>query len=95
LEGNKNISVSQTNIWGRELADGSWALVFLNAGTADSNITCDATCFTATGFDNSTNLSIRDMWTHTENGTTTGGGYTAENVPGNGGSIMIKVTRIS
>jgi alpha-galactosidase len=95
LDGSGELSGSQTNIWGRELADGSWAIVFLNAGTVDSNITCDATCFAATGFDSSTNLSVRDLWTHTENGTATGGGYTAENVPGNGGSVMIKVTRVS
>ncbi|XP_062508332.1 probable alpha-galactosidase [Corticium candelabrum] len=94
LDGNPEISSGGTNVWGRELADGSWALVFLNAGTSAANITCDATCFTSTGFDSSTKLSVTDLWMHTENGTTTGGGFTAMNVPADGGSVMIKLTRL-
>ena len=53
-----------TNVWGRELHDGSWAFVFLNTGTTDADITCDANCFKPTGFDSSTNLTVRDLWTH-------------------------------
>ncbi|XP_065846502.1 probable alpha-galactosidase isoform X3 [Oscarella lobularis] len=95
LDGSEMVNSNGTNVWGRELADGSWAFVFLNIGPNPVDISCDISCFEAAGFDLSVKLTVRDLWTHTVNGTTTGGGYTAKSVPGNGGSVMVKFTRVA
>jgi alpha-galactosidase len=39
-----------TNIWGRPLADGSWAVVFLNNNPSDQDMTCDDYCFSLMTF---------------------------------------------
>ena len=39
-----------TNVWARELQDGSRAVLFLNIGEAAADITCDKACFTAMGW---------------------------------------------
>jgi alpha-galactosidase len=41
---------SGTNIWGRPLADGSWAVVFLNNNPSDQDMTCDDYCFSLMTF---------------------------------------------
>lgn len=38
-------ATSGTNVWGRPLADGSWALVFVSNDPAAGDITCDGSCF--------------------------------------------------
>lgn len=40
---------SGSNVWAKELSDGSYALVFLNVGNAVANVTCDTTCFAYIG----------------------------------------------
>ena len=59
------VNSNGTNVWGRELADGSWAFVFLNIGPNPVDISCDISCFEAAGFDLSVKLTVRDLWTHT------------------------------
>jgi len=81
------------NVWARPLFDGSWAVVFFNAGSASSNITCDASCFQQMGFTPSTQLVIRDLWQHKNIATTAASTYTAYNVPAEGGSVMLKFTK--
>jgi len=41
---------SGTNIWGKPLADGSWAVVFLNNNPTDQVMTCDDYCFSLMTF---------------------------------------------
>ena len=60
------------NVWGRALADGGFALAFVNNDVdADSSaITCDGACFAA--LLNGTTpgaLRVRDLWTHEDVGT--------------------------
>ncbi|XP_065176638.1 uncharacterized protein LOC135806390 [Sycon ciliatum] len=83
---------AQQNIWGRQLLDGGWALVFLNNGKDDVDMTCDAACFAPTGFDASTSFTVRDLWLHKDIGTGTGSNYTVSKVPANGGSVMLKLS---
>lgn len=80
-----------TNIWGRELFDGSWAVVFLNNGNETASLTCDYdSCFSKMKFSSSTVLLIRDLWQHKFIGTTVASsGYTVR-APPLGDSIMLR-----
>jgi len=80
---------SQTNVWGRQLVHGSWAVVFLNNQDTEADITCDSDCFSQMNFGVDT-VYVRDLWTHTNNGTTSTSSYTAKNVPRRGGSVMVR-----
>jgi hypothetical protein len=53
----------RANVWGRPLADGSWAFVFINAEPSKSvALTCDLACFNETGWDAKQPLHVRDLW---------------------------------
>lgn len=60
-----------TNVWGRKLSGGDFALGFVNNGATGVNVTCDATCFQAL-FKGSpsptTALKVRDLWKHQDVG---------------------------
>jgi len=81
------------NVWGKRLQDGSAVLLFLNNANQAADVTCPAGCFTTMGFTASDQLDVRDLWEHTNNGTVPATGYTAKNVPGNGGSVTLKYTK--
>jgi alpha-galactosidase len=83
----------RTNIWGRQLKSGSWAVVFLNSNSEDTPLTCDRACFDQMNFQTNT-VSVRDLWTHTYNGTTTTDLFTVL-VPGEGGSVMVRFDPIT
>lgn len=51
-------------VWGRHLADGGFAMAFVNCGLLDASITCDAGCWAKTPFATGTVLSVRDLWKH-------------------------------
>lgn len=38
-------------VWGRPLADGSWAVVLINTSDMAQVVSCDADCFAVMGFD--------------------------------------------
>jgi hypothetical protein len=60
-------------VWGRPLQGGRYALLFFNNGVNSSiDITCDASCWSQTGFSPSEVVQLRDVWSHTYNGTTAG-----------------------
>ncbi|CAK9109712.1 unnamed protein product [Durusdinium trenchii] len=48
------------NVFARPLADGSFALVFLNSGKEELNVTCGKECFGTLGL--SAPLAARDLW---------------------------------
>lgn len=52
----------RANIWGRPLADGSWALTFINADEASAELFCGSDCLAATGWEPEQVLSVRDLW---------------------------------
>eukprot|EP00008_Paramoeba_atlantica_P008503 CAMPEP_0201487046 /NCGR_PEP_ID=MMETSP0151_2-20130828/11052_1 /ASSEMBLY_ACC=CAM_ASM_000257 /TAXON_ID=200890 /ORGANISM="Paramoeba atlantica, Strain 621/1 / CCAP 1560/9" /LENGTH=369 /DNA_ID=CAMNT_0047871971 /DNA_START=94 /DNA_END=1203 /DNA_ORIENTATION=- len=82
-----------TNIWGRSLMSGSWAVVFLNNEKQVTSITCDSSCFAQMNLGNT--VAVRDLWAHTNNGTTSTESYTVYNVPPTGGSVMVRFDPIN
>lgn len=56
---------SGTNVWGRPLSDGAWALAFINVGPAPANATCDGSCFGAAGIAPGTTMRVVDVWSKT------------------------------
>lgn len=81
-----------TNVWGRALADGSVALVFVNNAPAQGVVTCDAACFAAIGVAPSTDLHVRDIRARADVGTITASQGYAATVPGGGASAMLRFT---
>lgn len=56
-----------TNVWGRTLSKGAWALGFVNNGPNAAHITCDSSCFEAMGVTAATTgLVVRDLWAHAD-----------------------------
>jgi len=86
----KMTAAYSVNVIGRPLFDGSWALVFVNMGTKDSDITCDSSCLSLMGFSNQT-LQVRDLWTHQQEPSISGS-YTVKKVLAAGSSKMVKFT---
>ena len=86
-----------SNVWGRRLIDKSWAVVLANFNrTAAATVTCDSACLALMGWAPSQSLSVRDLWTHTENGTVSGasGGISVA-LAANGASVIVKLTPVS
>jgi len=87
-------SPSLSNVWARQLSGGSAAIIFFNNAASDSNIICDATCLSKAGFASSDSLNVRDLWLHKDLGTIkASSGYTAQGVPKDGGSTLLKFTK--
>jgi len=84
-------SPSATNVWARPLADGSHALVFLNAGGAAADVSCDRDCFTALGVSPGDRLVVRDLWADAALPDIIDATFTAEALEANGGHMMIIV----
>ena len=59
---------SCSNVWGRRLSQGHFALGFVNNGDAATTITCDAACFQLMGVKAGT-YTVRDIWAHEVVGT--------------------------
>jgi len=85
---------STTNVWGRQLAGGDWALLFLNNGKQSIDITCDETCFGKTSLPRSGTLKVRDVWLHMDLNNLTGRIYTAKHVSPNGGVVMLRLSPV-
>lgn len=86
-----------TNVWGRPLAGGPWALVFLNTGLDDlPTLACDyAGCLAGTGWAPDQVVSVRDLWAHAELGNfTAGSGWNSSALPAAGGVAMYKLTPV-
>lgn len=85
----------ERNVWGRALATGGWALVFVNFNsTAAQNVSCDAACFSAAGFGSGVALAVRDLWARTENGTAVAGSGFSVALPAGGASAFLSFTPI-
>lgn len=89
--GDKGVSTA-LNVWARPLADGSHALVFLNAGSAAADVTCGLDCFAAIGVSPSDTLSVRDLWAPWRSmPDIQGATLTAEGLEAHGGHLMVIV----
>lgn len=85
-----------TNVWGRPLSGGSWALVYLNTGLDASNVTCDfAGCLGGTGWEADQVVAVRDLWAHADLGNfTAGSGWNVTSLPPSGGVAMFRMTPV-
>jgi alpha-galactosidase len=90
LAGTNMTGTSGTNVWGRALADRSFAVVFLNNGPVAMDIMCDSTCFGQMRYSTGQKLSVRDLWAHSNIGTISAGSFTSPKVPANGGCSMYR-----
>jgi hypothetical protein len=55
-----------TNVWARPLSNGDVALAFLNNGSDNASVTCDAACFEAAGLAGAAGLRVRDLLAHAD-----------------------------
>jgi len=88
-----NVTVgSGSNVWARSLADGSHALVFLNANNATADVTCGKDCFAAIGVLPSDRLVATDLWSGPRREDITDATFTATSLAADGGHLMLKVS---
>ena len=85
-------SVNCTNIWARELIDGSRAFVFLNACNDTRDIVCDQQCFNNAGLMYGIDVHLYDLWNENKfiGNISTTIPYNVSNVEGEGGVVMYK-----
>lgn len=88
-------SKSGVNVWSRPLADGSHALVFINAGIAVADVTCDEACFGAMAIRPSDQLRVRDLWSSEQLPIITNATLTFQNLVAAGGHRMVIVSPVS
>jgi len=94
LDPNSGNIYNNINVWGRPLADKSWALAFANVGALGNSIACDRTCFSMMGFPANARFRVRDLWQHVDLGIVNATLYTAHSVPGQGGITLLKFTPV-
>jgi alpha-galactosidase len=87
-------AIPGSNIWGRPLQNGAWAVCFLNNHPMNATLTCDQACFAKMGFTSGT-LSVRDLWAHEQVGFITPPFTYGTRVPGQGASAMLTFTLVS
>lgn len=100
-----------TNVWARALEGGAIAMLFVNIDTVARNITCDAACWAGSGAvassrsnvstrlggatRNTTMFTVRDLITHTDNGTVDATQSWGVTVAPGGGSVFVRLTPVS
>jgi alpha-galactosidase len=95
LVGDDLNATAGTNVWGRALSDGGFAVAFLNNFPNPQNITCDESCFSQMNYPSTTTLSVRDLWAHQNIDTISPTALTAMNVPGKGGVAFYRLSVVS
>lgn len=87
-------NVTRANVWGKPLADGSWAITFINADpAAPATLVCDAACLAIAGWDAAQALAVRDLWAHADLPPTTAGvGLNVTALAPAGGVAMFRLT---
>ena len=89
---------SGTNVWGKLLPDGAFALGFVSNEDTPTDVTCDAKCFAnmtaSSGADAAAGFTVRDLWLHTDHPAPLKPPYTltAKALPPHGGVAVFKLT---
>ena len=86
LEGRRVRKDGNSEVWSRQLADGSRAVVLLNRGLQERNIQAQ---WVDVGYPNHASAAVRDLWAHKDLGKSTGS-FSAS-VPAHG-VVMVRVT---
>ena len=95
-----NYSVFGRKLAGRQEEGGgdSWAVLFINWASKPQSVVCDAGCMAQMGWSSleaegsGSILRVRDLWTHTDNGTATAASGLSFTVKGGGASVLVKLT---
>jgi len=85
-EGTRVNKSGDLEVWARQLSDGSRAVVLLNRGTAEQEVSIN---WEELGYPNYVSASVRDLWKHKDLGAFTGR-FTARVAPH--AVVMVKVT---
>jgi len=85
---------NRTNVWGRPLLDGSFAVVFLNADVSSLDVVCDyVSCLSNSGWEPEVLMQVRDLWSHEDLGVhPVGSGWNVSSLDADGGVAMFKFT---
>ena len=87
---------NSTNVWGRQLSGGKFALGFVNNAGAAAKITCDGSCFDALNISSSVAaLEVRDLWAHADVATLTRPFTFTAAVNGSGFAAAYKLTPVT
>ena len=90
----KNLTGSGTNVWGKALPDGMFALAFISNEDQPTDVACDAACFAqmnATG-----TYKVRDVWGKADAGTASAPfSLTAKGLIPHGGVAMYTFTPVA
>jgi len=87
---------SVTNVWSRPLADGSWAVAFLNIDTTAHTVACPFVgCLQAMGMLQSDKVNVRDLWRHADVSAFQAANGLSMQIEPNGGSTMVKLTVVA
>jgi hypothetical protein len=85
--------LSTTNVWGRHLHGGDYALLFVNVGVVTADVTCDMACWAAAGLEPSRSFAVRDLWQNKSAGIlSTAKAFTARALEPGGGVAMFRLT---
>ena len=90
--------LDSTNVWARKLSGTPvrYAVVFLNTGSASASVTCDKACVAQMPELVGKKVKVRDLWSHTEMGTTPPLDHLdADNLAAAGGHAMLLLTPTS
>jgi len=88
------VSAGGTNVWGRHLANGSVAVVFLNVSPSPTDVVCDEGCFGQIGVKKGEEWKVRDLWNSSAVlPNIVDATFTASMLPADGGHMMIVVSK--
>ena len=90
IQGHPYMTMGDKQVWGKRLSDGNLALCFLNRGSDTWNLSFDWD-FYSKNFSDTSIYQIRDLWKHSEMGTTK---KTLEAHIEPHGVLMLKLTKI-
>jgi alpha-galactosidase len=86
IQGRRVRKIGDTEVWSRQLADGSRAVVLLNRGAAEQPVQA---MWTDLGYPEHASAMVRDLWAHRDLGKSTGSFSTT--VPSHG-VVMVRVS---
>lgn len=91
IQGDSLSGANVTNVWARPLANGDFALAFLNVGSETTDVTCGPDCFAKIGVQRDQTMSVRDLWAGTALPDVTNATMHAS-LEANGGHLMLRVS---
>ena len=86
--------LTTTNVWGRQLHGGDYALLFVNTGGEPVDVTCDKVCWAAAGLASGQTFAAHDLWKNASAGTlSTGEPFSVRALEPYGGGAMFRLSQ--